>query len=289
MNVLHSLNEIIERSGDGGSLDVHVCGADVSVCAPGFVVDILERVLAGVPRARGASDGRHTVRVDISSGTWQIAGATGNRTVLSTHCEVPRLVGAIVSTIVQDVAARSALLTLRGTIIEKDGRGLAIVGDDWESGLTVATHLHARGWHYVSGDHALIDRATFRAVGFEKSLYATASAAWSFPLPYRRAVEASPWYVSSNEIAFYAVDPLLVDKQAWSHEAVLDAFLVVDGATDERAALQTVPGMHVTNGPGRVTVDFSPLEGARMTLGPIIETCDLVERWFDAVPGRVRA
>ena len=44
--------------------------------------------------------------------------------------------------------------------LERDGRALAMVGDDWESAITLAAHLHGRGWSYIGSDNALLDAVT---------------------------------------------------------------------------------------------------------------------------------
>ena len=169
-------------------------------------------------------------------------------------------------------------------VIERFGRGLAIVGDDWESALTISAHLCMRGWQYVSGDHALIDSRTLRAVGFEKALHMTSSSLSTLPLLYRRAVESSPWYVTKHGIAFYAVDPShAAGRHVWSESAEIRAVIVVDGQIDDLPSLEVLTSEMLSASLAGLGLPWNTVDVTRVTLGTFVDTCDLVENWFTSL------
>jgi len=198
------------------TLDVCLAGVNARVNAPSHLAAMLALTLANVPPVGFGDEPDVVVSVAFQDDLWQIDGADGSRTSLPGPSALPQLSGATVTRLVNGVAARLNLRPLRAAVIERDGRALALIGDDWESAGILAAHLHGRGWTYVGGDHALIDPATCQVFAVQKLLYVNATSIAQLPLPYRRAVEASPWYVTPKGISFFAVDPSGVNAApAW--------------------------------------------------------------------------
>ncbi|GAC1305562.1 MAG: hypothetical protein NVS2B3_01540 [Vulcanimicrobiaceae bacterium] len=264
-------------------LDLRISGVDVRVFAPKAILAILETTLADVPR-HDTEIVRVEIRAELNDTLWTIsAGPNVPRLIMPADSVLPQVAGAIVSTILRSISSEDVRVT-RAVVIERQGRGLAIVGDDWESALTISAHLCSRGWQYVSGDHALIDSRTLRAVGFEKALHITSSSLSTLPMLYRRAVESSPWYVTKHGIAFYAVDPShAAGRRAWSASATLRAVIVVDGQIDDLPSLEVVPPAQLGSTLSELKLDWDNLEVTQVTLGKFVETCDLVENWFSSL------
>lgn len=261
-------------------LDLRISNVEVRVFAPQAVLSILETTLADVPRHRSEIVAVE-VRAELSNSLWSVTATPGTqRLIMPAESILPQVAGAVVSTILRSIVSEDVRVA-RAVVIEYQGRGLAIVGEDWESALTISAHLCTRGWQYVSGDHALIDGRTLKAVGFEKALYMTSSTLTTLPQNYRRAVESSPWYVTKHGIAFYAVDPsTAAGRPAWSTSAPLHAVIVVDGQIDETPSLEVIPGSALAAPLQELGIDWGKLEVARVSLGHFIETCDLIENWF---------
>jgi len=261
-------------------LDLRISGVDVRVFAPSAILAILETTLADVPRHKTAAV-RVEVRAELNDTLWTITANAGiPRLIMPADSVLPQVAGAIVSTILRSISSEDVRVA-RAVVIERQGRGLAIVGDDWESALTISAHLCSRGWQYVSGDHALIDSKTLRAVGFEKALHITSSSLSTLPIPYRRAVESSPWYVTKHGIAFYAVDPSnAAGRRAWSASATLRGVIVVDGQIDDLPSLEVIRPTQLAAPLLDLGLDWENLEVTQVTLGRFVETCDLVENWF---------
>ena len=152
---------------------------------------------------------------------------------------LPQVAGAVTSSLIADVADHAKLTVWRAAVVERDGHAVAFVGDDWESGLVLACHLHARGWRLLGGDYALIERETLTVRPTKKLLYATLSIMDELPNAYRRAVEVSPWYSTPHGLAFYAVDPALVHATPpWAESGRLRAVLKLDGHAAEFPSLE---------------------------------------------------
>lgn len=263
-----------------GVLDLRISTVDVRVFAPPSVLAILETTLADVPRHKTGMVGVE-VRAELNDTLWTITANAGMpRLIMPADSVLPQVAGAIVSTILRSISHEDVRVA-RAVVIERQGRGLAIVGDDWESALTISAHLCSRGWQYVSGDHALIDSKTLRAVGFEKALHITSSSLSTLPIYYRRAVESSPWYVTKHGIAFYAVDPShAAGRRAWSPSATLTGVIVVDGQIDDLPSLEVIEADKLSETLLALGLDWGTVEITQVTLGRFIETCDLVENWF---------
>ena len=261
-------------------LDYSIAGVDLRMTAPHDVAGILGATLSRVPRIFDSQPAL-SVSARRADDAWEVIDSSGSRKMLAAKSTSTQIAGALVSSAISGVASARALRTVRATVVELGGRALAMIGSDWESTVTLATHLHARGWRFISGDHALYDPATGDILPFEKSLYVTSSSLAHLPLGYRGAIEASPWCVTRHGISFYAVDPEMVrGKNTWAQRAKLKAVLLVDGRADDLPAIEShAPGDEADERFERLAVDPTCLR-AELTVGSYVETSDLVERWF---------
>jgi len=262
------------------TLDFSIAGIDLRMTAPSEVAHVLGATLSRVSRAPEA---KPSVWVSARRGDedWEVSEISGSRKMLDSKSTATQVAGALVSSAIAGVANARALRTVRATVVECEGRALAMIGSDWESTVTIASHLHTRGWRYICGDHALYDPTTNEIFPFEKSLFITSSSLAHLPMGYRGAIEASPWCVTKHGISFYAVDPEMVrGKDTWAQATSLQAVLLVDGRADDLPAIESF-------GVGDETDErFARLAGeksrhrAELTVGSYVETSDLVERWF---------
>jgi hypothetical protein len=174
---------------------------------------------------------------------------------------------------------------VRASVVEKDGRALAMIGDDWESAITLAAHLHGRGWSYIGSDHVLLDSETLEVLPIQKSLYVNSSAVAQFPMEYRRAVEASPWYVTAQGISFYAVDPRSAGhRQTWAAARRLHGVVVVDGSITDRPSLESLDARSLqADRFTRLGVDWMRVNVVDLHIGGFVDTGDLVEHWFQSI------
>lgn len=262
-----------------------IAGIAVRIEAPADVLAILEATLLFVPRNDDGIDAEVVVRARTCDDAWEITSSSGARKVLGAQSALPQVAGAIVTSAVTDVAASRTCKTLRASVLEKDGRALALIGDDFESALTLAAHLHGRGWSLVGSDNALLDPVTLDVFPIQKSLYVNASSVAQYPLEYRRAVEASPWYVTPQGISFYAVDPHDAGhRQTWSASTILHGVIVVDGVMADRASLQTLEARTLEcERFASLGIDWSRVGIVDLRLGGFAESCDLVEYWFETI------
>ncbi|HEX8807092.1 MAG TPA: hypothetical protein VF741_09085, partial [Candidatus Aquilonibacter sp.] len=226
-----------------------------------------------------------TIEVANDEFAWHIRGSSQrSHKVISATSALPQVCGAVVSALIADIAEAAQLHVCRAAAVERDGRAAAFIGDDWESCVVLAAHLHARGWRFLGGDYVLIDPSTFTVHATRKSLYATLSIMDELPLLYRRAVEASPWYSTPREIAFYAVDPTLVlPTSAWAEHGQLGAVLIVEGDVAEFPSLERTPSRALSEGISGVDLERAGVAVAEVKLGDYIATCDLLERWLQAL------
>ncbi len=264
-------------------LDVIIADVRVRVEAPERVVTILNATLNRIPR----SDTKYPPEIVISvrlDEAWEIRGLEGSLKVMDAQSPLPQVAGAVVTTIVAHVAANRKYAAMRAAVVEKDGRALAFLGDDWESAITLAAHLHGRGWRYIGSDNALLCPETGRVFPVEKSLYVNSSSLATLPLHYRRAVEASPWYVTPAGISFYAVDPHVAGRdETWAPAATLAAVVVVDGIIVDRPAVDSLDDVALSSDRlTRLGLNWDRVKVVDLRLGGIVETCDLLEHWFDA-------
>jgi hypothetical protein len=270
---------------DAGVLSFTIAGVDATVSAPQSILSVLSRTLAHAKTTTPSPDAPVTISVVRDDFVWRIDGGS-QRTgkVLSATSALPQVAGAVVSSVVADVADRAGLAVWRAAVVERDGHAIAFVGDDWESGIVLASHLHARGWRWLGGDYALIERETLTVHATKKHLYATLSIMDELPHSYRRAVEVSPWYSTPHGIAFYAVDPALVHAaEPWAETAHLRAVLKLDGHSAEFPSLERAEGFKLAGGIGSDELERGSVAVAEVKLGDYALTCDLVQRWFQSL------
>jgi hypothetical protein len=267
---------------DRGHMDLNVAGIDARIDAPLPTLAVLDRMLAHV--SRDWTSQREPVLIDIrhDDDVWYISETTtGSRKVLGRESAPPQVAGAAASSLVSAVAKQAGLTTCRASVVEWEGNAFAMVGDDWESCITLTAHLHTRGWRILGGDYALIDTRDMSVTSFKKSLYAPSSCIDSLPLKYRRAVEASPWYSTPHGIAFYAVDPSLAGGPSpWAELAALRGVLRVDGHVAGYPSLETISDFEACGNLRSSTFESAGIDVAMLTIGGFIETCDLLQRWF---------
>ena len=171
-------------------LGVSIAGVSLSIDAPHQIVDVLRSTLYSVPPIAEASPSL-AVSARRAEDSWEVTGSSGKCKMLDGKSSGTQVAGALVSSAVAEAAQARSLRTVRATVVEINGLALAMIGSDWESTVTIATHLHTRGWRYLSGDHALYDPMTNEILGFEKALYVTSSSIAHLPVAYRGAIEAS--------------------------------------------------------------------------------------------------
>jgi hypothetical protein len=232
-----------------------------------------------------ASAPQATVEVQRDEFSWTIEGASeSNRKVLSAGCALPRVGGAVFATLIADVCKVSGLQASRGAVIERNGRAVAFSGDDWESCITLAAHLHTRGWRFLGGDYGLIDPESLTVRGTRKLLYVTLSCVDELPLTFRGAVEASPWYSTAHDLAFYAVDPSLAGRHddPWAESGRLSAVLKLDGHVAEYPSLERAGAFSLCEGIDSASLERAGIAVAEVKLGDFVATSDLLERWLEA-------
>jgi hypothetical protein len=267
------------------TLNVTIAGVDGSIRAPQPVISVLNRVLAHARRPASSPPGLACIEVLSDEVAWRInGGSEDSRKILSARSALPQVAGAIVSSLIADVASAAGLNVARAAVIERDGYAVAFVGDDWESCITLAAHLHVRGWHLLGGDYALIDLPTLNVLGARKLLYVTLSCVDDLPLTYLRAVEDSPWYSTMHDIAFYAVDPALAVPRecAWAEFGRLRAVLRLDGHVSEYPSLERAAQFTIGQGIRSDDLERAGVTVAEIKLGDFVTTCDLLERWLTA-------
>ncbi len=268
------------------SIDLRLTDYNVRVDAPERVLSVLEKTLSNVPRFRNVAEPDVTIVARPHDHLWSIMSARGTRKVLARESAFPQIAGAVFTSVMDHTARALNFRTMRATVVEKDGDAVAMIGDDWESAVTIAAHMHLRGWRYIGNDHALFDPKSNAVYPIEKSLYVNASSLSHMPLRYRRAVEASPWYVTPRGISFYAVDPSIDNgREVWATSARLCAVVVVDGAVGDRPAIERIAHHDVyTERMATLGVDLTNTAFVDLRLGRrFVETCDALEEWSAAL------
>ena len=263
-------------------MDLNIAGVDATIDAPLPALAALDRILAPVSRNWQSRSEPMRIHIRHDDDVWDISEAlTRNRKVLGRESTVPQVAGAAASLLVAAVAKRAGLTTCRASVVEWQGNAFAMVGDDWESAITLTAHLHTRGWRILSADHALIDHQGMTVTSFKKLLYTPSSCIDSLPAKYRRAIEASPWYSTPHGIAFYAVDPALIGGPSpWAEKANLRGLLKVDGHIAEYPSLETIADFEACGALRSNNLQRAGVDVAMLTIGGLSETCDLLERWF---------
>jgi hypothetical protein len=263
-------------------LRLRISDADIAICGPTNVLGIVDRMLAHVPRSWLGEHAPLTINVRYDSSVWSVNGtAPAGHKTLGRLSALPRVAGAVVSSLLAELAHARHFNVWRAAAAERDGRALVLIGDDWESCVTLLAHLHTRGWRILGGDYALVAGDTFVVTAFKKVLHANSSCIDAFPSWYRRAIEASPWYSTPQVIAFYAIDPTLVDAgPPWGEQAPLHAVVRIEGHWAEHPSLEALEDATIARGLRQSDLRRAGVEVASLKLGDFIETCDLLERWF---------
>jgi len=267
------------------ALCVRVADIDAEIRAPRTIVSILNRTLMHARRPVAGAAVKIIIEVSKDEFSWLIRGSShSNDKVLSATSALPQVCGAVVSSLIAEIAGAAQLRVLRAAAVERAGKAVLFVGDDWESCVVLATHLHARGWRFLGGDYVLIDPATLTVHATRKLLYATLGIMDELPLPYRRAVEASPWYATPREIAFYAIDPAVVPSTLpWADRGRLNAVLRVDGDVLQFPSLERSASLSISEDISGADLERGGVAVANVKLGDFIATCDLLERWLEAL------
>lgn len=273
-----------------GSANFSIAGVDVTLRAPARLLAVVDRMLANVSRERGGSTAIG-IEARCESDIWYISGvAPSSRKMLAPGAALPQVAGAVISAMLAELSHHHDVRVLRAAVVQHNGNALVLAGDDWESSVTLAAHLNTRGWGLLGGDYALVSGETLTVMCFKKSLHANSSCLGSFPLWYRPALEASPWYSSDDILAFYAIDPALAQPGSpWAESAPIRAFLTVDGHTADHASLETGDDFGGHGGLSRSDLERAGIEVAMLVRGSFVETCDFIERWFVALPSYVQA
>ncbi len=262
-------------------IDLRIADVDVRVTAPIELVEVLNATLTHVPRHQDSP--KLTVSVVRSDDdSWAIRSASRAQSILGPESAPPRVAGATVSTLLSDVATLRKYVILRAVVVSRGAKAVALVGTDWEPSLSIAGHLHVRGWKYLASDNVLVDPNSLEVIPFQKSLYVNSTSLSHVPEAYRGAVERSPWYVTSKGISFYAVDPTRVGRgETWASVATLRGILSVQSVTERRTVLENL--RNETHGLGDYVprdLALSQLATARLKLGSYIDACDLIEAWL---------
>ncbi len=258
-----------------------VADVEVSVKAPAPVAAILSQTLSrtGVHQRHSNAATEITIERDHHD-HWRIHGNNpGSERLVAVGKPAVEVAGAVVSTMIADATSYSSMRLLRATVISQNDRALALLGDDWDATMLLASHLHARAWNVVSGIYSFVDEGTLRVEPFHKLLFATSGSLWRLPLAYRRAVEASPWYVrDGGELGFYAVDPeVAYGRGSWCSSASLAAAVIIDGRGIQRD-VQSAP-TSILDGLGKIA-DRSDIRCGRLAFGDPHFSADAIERWF---------
>jgi hypothetical protein len=266
----------------------NIAGASARLRAPSDLMGVVDRMLANVSRNPAGQDRPLHVDARFESNVWYVGGVSPqSMKVFEQGSPLPQVAGGVIASLVAEVAHHQEMSVWRAAVLEKGGDALVLGGDDWESCITLAAHLHTRGWRFVSCDYALVRPPDLNAVRFEKSLHANSSCISSFPRSYRRAVEESPWYSTSDQIAFYAIDPTIVDSETpWADEARICGFLKVDGHVADHASIEPSDDFQLGAHLRRQDLLRAGIAVGTLVRSGFSETCDFIEHWFSALPSR---
>ena len=253
-----------------------VSNVAVSVCAPIEILRVLDVTMTHVPRHSGPS--RLALNVTQTDLGWQIVDDATVDLRMPSNTAAPDVAGALTSAMVEGVSLLTTATLVTGVIIARNDFALALVGDDWGSCIAIALHLSLRGWSIVTPRHAFVDDETREVEPFSKLLYIPTRIIPLLPLQYRRALEASPWYSTGNELGFYGVDPLHAQKsKPADRKATLRAALIVDSSRRELLGAVYEPA-HAYVGAFLPFSDIG-MASASLVVGSIVPTADAVERW----------
>lgn len=278
-----------------------IADVDVEVRGPKTAIVPLERAFARLPHV--PEDGDSAVAVEVRHGAkgWVVSESFSPQPrVLGNRASGGWLAMEVANSIMAEVASRSKFLIIHAAVLERNGAALVVAGRAFAGKSTIATHLLARGWRMLSDEYALIEPITGSVVPYQKLMYLRSAVIPMLPSSFRRSVEMSPWYGSSNEsLGFYAVDPSAsYGERVWASHAQLRAVALLDG---ERAQRPSV----VASDPWSLIPEFqalswrsddlltglaklaSALRGVRVAVvrpGRPLETTDALEAWFAAAP-----
>jgi hypothetical protein len=246
-----------------------VAGTRVAVTAPERIGGVLEQMLVRLSFAEArAPELVVVVRPTAISWSVTIAGEPRCRLNVGRNALPPQVAGTIVSAILSAVALREGAHALRGAVLARDHRALALRGRDWRELFVLTAHLCARGWSIVAGSATFVN-ADGHVRPLHKLLYCDANALERVPRAFRGALETSPWFVGDRELFYYAIDPANVaGTRAWSSGERLAGLLDVGDVMAADAAI-VAPAGH------------TPHPQAILTPGTTIGTVDAIERWWD--------
>ena len=262
-----------------GRLGLTLAGLAVHVEAPVPVLAVLEATLRDMRRFEDAGGADITVRVRHLDDVWEVLDDDGSLKILAAGSALPQIGGAVVTTIMQAAARARRHTALRATVLERGGRALAMIGDDWESAMTLAAHMHGRGWSIVGGDHALSTPNAASCV--QKSLYVNSSSLDRFPVYYRRALEASPWYATGAGSRSTRSTRSLPGTHRPERRRVPRGVVIVDGGVPSGPRWNRWIRQRRSERLKRIGIDWRRVAAA-ICGWAIIETCDLIEHWFGA-------
>ena len=268
----------------GEYLDLHIAGADIRLIAPADVISVLQEMFVQIERRWVAAEPLIEIVVSFDSDSWEIrGGASSSRKTLYRTSTAPQLAGAAIGSLLSELANHKRICIWRAAVIERRGSAIALVGNDWESSITLAAHMHARGWRIVSGDYALVDLSTMRALPFRKALHMNSTCVMAFPSAYRAAIEASPWYSSEYAISFYAVEPPQIDERSpWGDFSKICLVLNVDGRIAETPSLEDPGDFAITQNLKSSSLP-TDVYTALLILGGFNATVDLIESRFSSL------
>jgi hypothetical protein len=190
---------------------------------------------------------------------------------------IPLVVQELVSVACTTVAKKIGAALLRGPIVEKDGVCLALVGDDVEAANVLAFHFHSRGWAIRTFRYSFVDRATLVVLGLGALASISSSSIGDIPTRYRSSIEASLWYDTGFDLAFYTVEAAILLAGS-SEPSRLTHLITVDGEIEDLPAIFVIDDFTQVSalgiedrGPGIVL--------GRLTQGTPIASCGAIERW----------
>ncbi len=175
------------------SIDLMLADVKVRVASPATRPQRARRDVVQRSALRRRHAGRpHDFRRPEGRGLGNRGGRRFAQGARRRSARLPQVAGAAVTTAIGSAAASRAYTTLRASVIEKDGRALALIGDDWESAITLGDPLaRARLELHRQRQRAARSRARSTCSAMQKSLYVNSSsvvAASAALSPRRRSV-----------------------------------------------------------------------------------------------------
>jgi hypothetical protein len=242
------------------------------------VTDAIERMMTLRARVYHDPVGAIRVTAELTGDLWQILVDDKMVRGLPKSSVPPLVAEELIATACAAAARRQRSILIRGAVLEKDGVGLALIGDDLDSAKALALHLHARRWSAISFGYSFLNPKTLDIVGLQSLAAVSSTSIDQIPRRYRRAIEASKWYDAGYHLTFYAVDPYLVHPDH-ALSTTLKTMIVIDGDIDETASVQEAFEVRDVG-----FLENHPMAGsiriAKMTLGTPIASCDAIEQWF---------